>query len=442
MPVPFVLNARVRICEGNQVSEDAFRRRTYSAGTKIFEEGEQGSHAFLIERGRVQISANRRGSDFAIAMLGPGELFGELALIDDKCRSATATAVEETELVAIGHKQLTRKLDRADPMLALLLRVMLKRLRWSLHQVLGQESTGYGGDEQADTTRDRSLEHAAEDAISQIKRVYELDLAIEHRDFELFYQPIIRCSNGEVAGFEALIRWRHSERGLLLPVHFIALAEETGLIVPLGLWILEQACSDLQLFREHSLHVDPHRPPLFVSVNLSASQLKNRDEIEQLSDLLKRLGSKAESLKLEITESVLIETPKLFSDVLADLKRRGITLAIDDFGTGYSSLSYLHHLPVDTIKIDRSFGQTMLESYSSLQVVRAVIGLASELGIDVVAEGVVSVNQFQRLRELGCGSVQGFLFSEALPVGEALSFLEKRVDLDFENIGAPGSLLR
>jgi EAL domain-containing protein (putative c-di-GMP-specific phosphodiesterase class I) len=147
-------------------------------------------------------------------------------------------------------------------------------------------------------------------------------------------------------------------------------------------------------------------------------------------------------LKLEITESVLIETPKLFSDVLADLKRRGITLAIDDFGTGYSSLSYLHHLPVDTIKIDRSFGQTMLESYSSLQVVRAVIGLASELGIDVVAEGVVSVNQFQRLRELGCGSVQGFLFSEALPVGEALSFLEKRVDLDFENIGAPGSLLR
>ena len=405
------------------MSEDGFHRRTYSAGATIFGEGDRGGHAYLIERGRVRISANRHGSEFPIAMLGPGELFGEMALIDNERRSATATALDETEVVAISRDQLQEKIEKADPVLALLIRVILKRFRWGLRRVLEPEYPGQGRDERADP--DQLLEHATENAITHIKRVHELELAVKRRDFELHYQPIVRCADGRTAGFEALIRWHHPERGLLFPTNFINVAEDTGLIVPLGLWALEQACWDLLRFQEHMRRTDPDRPPLFVSVNLSASQLRNPKEVGRLIDVLKQVGADPASVKLEITESLLIEDPDLSAKVLADMKQLGVTVAIDDFGTGYSSLSYLHRFALDTLKIDRSFVQTMLENYGSLQVVRAVMGLAGELDMDVVAEGVTSAEQLWRLKDLGCVYVQGFLLSEPLAIDEALDFLHQ-----------------
>lgn len=405
------------------MAKDGFHRKTYPPGARIFREGEPGQDAYLIERGRVEISANRQGADFFIASLGPGELFGEMALIDNQVRTATATALEQTEVASISRDQLQKKMEKADPVLALLLRVILKRLRWSLHRVLEHEPGVVGAEEQISTEQDRVLKNARDHAISQIKLVEELELAIKRRDFELYYQPIVSCQDGHTAGFEALIRWRHPERGLLFPMNFINTAEDTGLIVPMGLWALEQACWDLLRLQEAAPPTRSRRSPLFVSVNLSASQLQNADEVSRLIDVLKKVGTDPASVKLEITESLLIENPDLSSRVLSELKELGVTLAIDDFGTGYSSLSYLHRFPLDTLKVDRSFVETMLENYGSLQVVRAVVGLAQELGMDIVAEGVGSAEQLSRLRELGCAYAQGFLVSEPLTIGDALQFL-------------------
>lgn len=405
--------------------KDGFHRRSFPPGATIFREGDPGRHGYLIECGRVEISANRQGSDFSIASLGPGELFGEMALIDNQVRTATATALERTEVVSISRDQLQKKMERADPVLALLLRVILKRLRWSLHRVLEHEPDGPGGEEQVSTEQDRVLKNARDHAISQIKLLEELELAIKRHDFELHYQPIVSCVDGHTAGFEALIRWRHPERGLLFPMNFINTAEDTGLIVPMGLWALEQACWDLLRLQEAAPPAESRRSPLFVSVNLSASQLQNADEVRRLIDVLKKVGTDPASVKLEITESLLIENPELSSKVLSELKDLGVTLAIDDFGTGYSSLSYLHRFPLDTLKIDRSFVETMLENYGSLQVVRAVVGLAQELNMDIVAEGVGSPEQLSRLRDLGCAYAQGFLLSEPLSIGDALRFLSQ-----------------
>ena len=251
----------------------------------------------------------------------------------------------------------------------------------------------------------------------------DLRRALERHELRLHYQPIVSLGSGRVVGFEALVRWQHPRRGLVPPLAFIPLAEETGLIVPLGRWVLEEACTQAERWNRDR-PVD--NAPLFVSVNLSARQFTKGDLLEDVGLTLQRTALEADALELEITESVLMDQSEAGVRTLRDLRGLGVRLVLDDFGTGYSSLSYLKHLPLDTIKIDRSF-VAGIEGAADRSIVDAVIALAHGLGIAVVAEGIETEAQHDRLRDLGCDYGQGYLFSRPVPAERTSALLRRNM---------------
>ncbi len=239
----------------------------------------------------------------------------------------------------------------------------------------------------------------------------ELRAALMKGELFLLYQPILRLDEQTVDSFEALLRWQHPVKGLISPADFIPMAEETGLIVPLGEWVLREACMQLQS--------DQPNEKTTVSVNLSGKQLAQPDLLERITIILRDSGLKPQRLKLEITESAIIEDPERISDLLHQLKALGVQLCLDDFGTGYSSLSYLNKLPLDVLKIDRSFIQNMVTDTRSLALVRTITDMATQLGMKVVPEGIESIEQVNLLQSLNCHYGQGFYFSKPVSFEEA-----------------------
>jgi diguanylate cyclase (GGDEF)-like protein/PAS domain S-box-containing protein len=240
----------------------------------------------------------------------------------------------------------------------------------------------------------------------------ETDLrhALERGEFRNYYQPIVALVSGEIAGFEALLRWQHPTRGLLGPSEFIPVAEETGLIRELGWWNLREACRQISEWRA-SLIAHPH---LTISVNLSAKQFLQPNLVEDIRKLIAELALPPEALKLEITESTVMADPSAAVEMLQQIKSLGIQLAIDDFGTGYSSFSYLHRFPLDTLKIDRSFISGMGKDGEGMEIARTILPMANNLRLDVVAEGVETVQQVALLKKLHCKYGQGYFFSKPL----------------------------
>lgn len=263
---------------------------------------------------------------------------------------------------------------------------------------------------------------AMHDAAVQLLQL-EIDLrkALIQDEFQVFYQPIVSIRTGRISGFEALVRWLHPERGMISPALFIPIAEETGLICQLGEWVLRQSCHQLRQWQEQHLT----DTPLVVSVNLSTRQLNQPHLVEQIDRILQETQISPTSLKLEITESAIMEDTGLAAQKLEQIRDRGILLSIDDFGTGYSSLNYLHRLPVDTLKIDGSFINSIDTDGEKLELVRAIVGLAWNLGMDVVAEGVETARQLAQLRSLKCDSAQGYLFSKPVPSEQAAQLIVK-----------------
>ena len=237
----------------------------------------------------------------------------------------------------------------------------------------------------------------------------EMDLrsAISRHEFRLHYQPILRLDTGKITEVEALIRWQHEKRGLLQPDEFIGLTEETGLIVPIGQWVLSEACKQARAWQLEY----PTTPALVMSVNLSAKQFQNPKLVEEITQALDESGLAPSCLKLEITESTVMQDAPVTLTKLNELKELGVRLAIDDFGTGYSSLGYLRRFPVDTLKIDRSFVKGLSADGGDSAIVRAVVTVAKSLNMDVTAEGVETEGQLAELRALGCDRWQGFLFA-------------------------------
>ncbi|HEX3558397.1 MAG TPA: EAL domain-containing protein [Pyrinomonadaceae bacterium] len=249
----------------------------------------------------------------------------------------------------------------------------------------------------------------------------DLRRAITRKEFFLNYQPIVSLETGKVCSFEALVRWRHPERGLVMPSEFVPVAEETGLIIPLGQWVLTEACRQMREWQKF-FRVDES---VTMSVNLSGRQFSQADLIEQISSALRDAGLRPGCLKLEITESMVAENMDTAIDMLTQLRDLGVGLSMDDFGTGYSSLSYLHRFPIDTLKIDRSFVTQMTDNTENAEIVRTIVTLARSLDMKVIAEGVETREQLRRLGDLECDYGQGYLFSKPVAAAQAVEFLLK-----------------
>lgn len=261
---------------------------------------------------------------------------------------------------------------------------------------------------------------AAENLHGSWPRKMDLRLALEEKQFVLHYQPEIELTSRRMVGMEALIRWQHPERGLIPPMSFIPAAEETGMILPIGDWGLSEACRQIQEWTRET----PEAPVPRVCVNLSARQFSRHGLADHVEALLRRMGIASRQLGLEMTESSLTPDMNTALEVLSSLRGLGVSLLMDDFGTGYSSLHHLHTLPFDVLKIDRSFVSRMTDGDQPFQIVRTIVELARVLGMDVVAEGVETLEQDKLLQQLGCRFAQGFLYSRPVPADAIREMLQ------------------
>jgi EAL domain-containing protein (putative c-di-GMP-specific phosphodiesterase class I) len=394
---------------------DLLPRQIFPAGAQIFTEGEDAHFAYMIEAGNVEMLASRNGRKVVLARFGQGDLLGETALAGDSRRAATAVAVEETQVVVFDKSSIRKHVAGADETVQLLLRLTLERLR-SLEQLV--VSQGAGGLD-AKGRSDRSAK--------SVELARDLQGAIEGESLRLNYQPIVRLSNGSVAGFEALVRWNHPVHGNVVPSSFIKLAEETGMIVPMGRWMLREALEAHQRFASAAAELEKAADPLYISVNISSRQLLTDGEVTDLGNIVRQSGVAPECVLFEITESLMVEEPDKVADAMRRLRQQGIHIAADDFGTGYANLAFLNRFPLDVLKIDRTFITNMASDLRSRKIVRTIINLAQDLGMSIIAEGIEAPQEIEVLRELGCDYGQGFLLSPPIPRDEAIPLLKRRV---------------
>lgn len=389
-------------------------RRRLSADEVLFQTGESGDIAFLIESGAIEIYLEHEDGAESIARLQAGDLFGEMALAGNHTRTACARALGDTELLVVSHELLNEQMARATPVLRHLLRVTLARSR-DLLQRLQQSSTA----EPTPSARYTGSEHVDHElAVQRLRTEQALREALRDDGLQLHYQPIVDLASGAIAGFEALIRWYDPAGRPIPPSSFIGIAEDSGLIVEIGHWIIDTATAAL----EEMGGVRSDAPP-FCSINLSPWQFDDPQLFPRIRDALLRHALDPRRLRLEITESAAFGDPDAVRRLLDQCRALGCALLVDDFGTGYSSLSYLHRLPIDAIKLDRSFIDDLDENRGAAAIVRAITGLAADLGMYTVAEGIETAAQSAACARYGVHYGQGYHFSRGVPLADALALL-------------------
>lgn len=396
----------------------------FSGGSSIFREGDIADCAYMVDSGYVEVSGNVDGNKKVLAVLGAGEIFGEIALIDGQTRSATAIALHETTLVLISRQQLLNAIDGAGPLAKLVLVAAVKRLRVTQAKALAGS---------ADTSRmiedenriDPYYDATRLKAANLMKFKMALETAIKKQQLELAYQPIVTLADGRTAGFEALIRWQLSDGQRMSPDDFIPVAEKSGLILPMGLWVVEHAVSALRMIDRKTGKKGGDDRGVLMSINVSPRQLESEEHVEQMARIIEQAGVDPTRIKLEITEQALLTDPAMAMLSLSRLKASGASIAIDDFGTGYSSLSYLHRFPIDTLKIDRSFVTRVADSQGGQRIVAAIIALAHNLGMDVVAEGIEERDELNWLQSHGCKYGQGYFMAKPSNFATAVTCLDR-----------------
>jgi EAL domain-containing protein (putative c-di-GMP-specific phosphodiesterase class I) len=381
---------------------------TVPGGQYLFRQGDPPTTAFLIESGEIEVSTTQNGVKRVLGHLGAGDLLGEMAVLDESPRTASARAVSACVLMPIDRTQFAERLDAADPVVRALLMSQLARYRSALAQFSGQ--TLAPSQRQAPVLVARS--EGTEVALEKIRLESQLREAMDRNELEVRLQPIFDISTDTIAGYEALTRWTHPERGAISPAEFIALAEETSLIVPVGEYVLREVCAALAAMQRRG-------GARFIAVNVSGRQLTDDGFIGRVLDQLRLHGAEARHLKIEVTESLVLDYEQV-ARFVGHCHEAGMRVALDDFGTGYSSLGHLHKLRFDTLKLDQGFIR-QLDDPRCMAIVRAIVGMAESLGCDMVAEGVETPEQLQQLRILGCQYVQGWLVGKPMPIDEAMA---------------------
>ena len=470
--------------------------QTFTPGQWLFHTGDPGEFAYLVEEGEVVITLECEEGLTPLAIYGPGSLFGEMALIDNLPRSAGALTLSHGMVRLISRDQLNHRMEQSDPILRVFLTGLMNNMRKTLKRLTKEgahseepqaepalkELLQEAADEavrlsashkptKADPCEDplspqlslpppQAIDNKeGRDLISALKldgvplvssvetdsfkgALYQLDLeqalevAIKESQLRLFYQPIIESSTGRLGGFEALVRWFHPTRGMISPAEFIPVAERSGLIVEMTRWIVGVASDALVGLRDrllsHPTLCEHVSEGLFVSVNFSSRDFLDESLMAHVYETLAAHHLPANSLKIEITESVLMSSPEQVSDVLSACKERGASVAIDDFGTGYSSLSYLQSMPADTLKIDQAFIRPMHQDDRQMALVESIIHLAKRLNMTTVAEGVETEADVDALVALHCDYLQGYHFGRPMPLDEVEGWMQKRW-----GVGAP-----
>ena len=377
--------------------------KTFSAGTRVFSEGEKGNIAYVVESGEIEISTTNKGMPIVLGILTKGQLFGEMALIDDAPRTASATAKTDAVLTVVSREQLMERLDNAEPMLRMLVRVIIARYRTGMSQTRSSHLSNKLNAPLPDNTMSDETQTLA---IGKFRQENELRHALENNELMVHFQPLLNLKTGKWAGFEALTRWNHPTKGPISPLEFITLAEETSLIVPIGMYVLQRACEGLNKLQALRDQILPEAPPLFVGVNVSSKQISD-EFLEKVVQVVQQTGMRPASLKLEITESMTVDYHAVVEWVHKS-KQMGFTVAIDDFGTGYSSMEHLLELDVDTLKIDQAFVKNMEDNPKAKQLVRGMVDLSKALGYSIVAEGLETEQHLATLTELKVDYGQGW----------------------------------
>lgn len=386
------------------MAESGALRIQLAAGGVLFREGDAPTTAFLIEEGEVEVATTIRGEILILSRLHAGDLLGEMAIFDGEPRSATATALSDCVLFPIDADQISERLSKSDPIIRALLEGQVKRYRGAMQAIRGVQ-----GDSNAPGTASESS------AIDKFRLETHLREALAGDGLDVRYQPILHIASGRIAGYEALVRWNHPDRGSISPLEFVSLAEETGLIVLVGEYVFDTACKAVQ-----RLIASGADPAPFVAVNVSARQLKHPGLIERVIARVEAAAVPRGSLKVEITESQVLDHA-LVSEAIELCHQHGIGVSLDDFGTGYSHLTQMHRLQFDTLKVDQAFSRSMLTSPRSMAVVQAIVNMARALDAEIVVEGIETDEMLDALRQMHCDYAQGYLIGRPQTLDELIA---------------------
>jgi EAL domain-containing protein (putative c-di-GMP-specific phosphodiesterase class I) len=387
------------------------KRLELAAGDVVFREGDPPTSAFLVESGRIEILTEQEGTPLVLSVLGPGDLLGEMAVIDDAPRTATARALTEARLIEVDRAQINERIDASDPIVRALLKGQLTRYRTALHALRSGEApvvvtTSGSSSNNADGYDDQ--------AVAKIHLETQLRDSLTSRTLEVRFQPIYEIRQRKISGYEALVRWTHPVRGPISPAEFIALAEETSLILPVGEYVLERVAEALAKLAELGVSPLP-----FVAVNMSGRQLGESDMLAVVQQVAARHAIDPRAIKIEVTESLTLDFERV-GELIRRCDAVGVKVALDDFGTGYSNLGHLHKLQFSTVKLDQGFVRQMLDAPRCHAIVSAIVQMVHALDSDIVAEGVETDAQLQALDALNCRYAQGYL------IGRPQTFEELR----------------
>ncbi len=387
-------------------------KKTFAANEIIFRQGDLGDCAYLIESGRVSVFIEKGNEEIPLKILGEGEVFGEMSLIDSIPRSASCRSVDRCSLIVVTKDQLIDRIKSADPVVRLLMKALLERLR-DQNAILRNEALA------PSLPGDQSV-FEKQEALQKMSLENRLASALDEDEFTPYYQPIYSLKTKNIVGCEALIRWLGKDGKIISPASYIDALEDSSLILQAGQMMIDKSLRDLPDLISQFKNSD-----FFVSINVGGRQFSHPDFLAKLEESRNRAQVSSHQIKLELTERIMMNGPLALA-TLRECRLKGYKLALDDFGTGFSSLQYLTQMPLSDLKIDRSFTSRMNQDQKSLSIVQTLIHMARLLGLSLIAEGIETLDQLKSFEAMGVEMGQGYYFEKPMPI-EAFLQLQSQV---------------